>query len=1381
MSRDQVVMKLKNVPHAIAVLSLVLSTQIFGEGKSHQPIRILSDEARRLIVEFSVREWTVDVVPLNGGEFTSVDFEGASLIDEPGAPQIPYHVAVLGIPVGGGVSARVIETEQETLEGVKLLPHPQIKKVEDWPQKEYLPDAQIYSSSQPYPLELIKIDPPAFFREQQIAVVQVAGAQYYPDRNQIVKYNRIVLQIEFVGGERSGSSAPLPQAGSEETIYKKMLINYEQARAWRKSDVRVGSQKQSAIQAGETLYKFTVAEEGMYKIDGALLESKGVTLAGINPAQIRLFNNGGREVPQNINAIRPEGLIENAIIIVGVNDGRFDRSDYILFYGQGVQGWQYTAGTNKFSHYLNRYTSDNVYWLSLDGGQPDGKRIADVSSEQLGGGIRETYQGLAFVEEELNNPLRSGLNFFGKPFSISEVGQRQSFTLNLPNASAVDPAQLQVRLVSANEGIHRFAMAVNDNVLGSRQFSGSRPAFDQYLIMQVATFSLEQANILRTGSNSVTFNYSHSTNNGQAYLDWFELFYTAQLNAVDNQLAFTVFPDVGLQTYRISNLTSSTVELFDVSDFANIRRMVNFNLRNGQLTFADEQAPAQPKRYLVLDPSKYKSIQNLERTEYTDLRAPGLGGEFIIITHDDFYSEALRLESLRENGNPDNRMVTEVVRISDVYANFSGGLLDPTAIRDFLKYAYDNWSPKPLYVLLLGDGDYDYKNIISRADANWIPTFQTDELQISTQLAELESRTTDSWFTYLSGDDTVMDLAIGRINTQSLTEARNVIDKIIVYETQPERGGWHNTITFVGDDELVASGRPSSQDVVHIQQSETIAETDILGCFDIEKIYLSEFPKVLNASVGGVRKPAAQEALLHQINQGTLIVNYIGHGNSSVWAHETVFEQRDNDRVQNSNRLPLFIAATCDWALYDNPQRQSQAEELLLAERRGAIAILSSARLVFSSGNFSFNRFFYNGLFNPGGTTDRLGDAFVFARVRNRNTVNDEKFHLYGDPTLYLAVPKYQAVITSMSPDSILALSTIDIQGEIQRDGQVWSEFNGKALINTFDSKKFVQHVPEAGSTQRYFLSGNSIYRGTVAVQNGRFTARFIVPKDISYGGKLARISAYVWNDEADGSGCRENILVSSSSATLVDNQGPEIKLYFKGQENFASGDIVGENATLVVELADTVSGINIAGEIGHRLTLNIDPEEETCLSELNRFRGISGIDLTDLFQFKEGDHLRGTVEFPITFPEEVDIAGRTVSCRGTDGEIRHALVVKAWDNANNSSSAALEVLVVNEEGLVVREVMNYPNPFAQNTTFTFISNRDAEVTIKIYTVAGQLIQTLERQLARAGFNMIDWDGRDLAGDRPANGVYLYKLIARSLGNSEVSQKEVIGKLAILR
>ncbi|MFQ5823172.1 MAG: type IX secretion system sortase PorU [bacterium] len=1356
-------------------LFFISTVPIKGEESSANSIQILRSSERSLTISITPQKWLSETVEINGEEFTFLDFLGANFIETPGSPQIPYHVAIIGMPIGSHIRYRILESDFEVQGGLKLLPHPQIKKVENWPQKEYILNKDIYNSTETFPTEIVKIDEPAFFRDQQIVRIQVAGLQYFPDKNQILKYNRIVLLIEFVGGKLTVDQGPSIPTKSEELLYKSAVLNYEQATRWRKKRaITPQLDKSQSIFNNGTWYKFKIQEEGIYKIDGQFLESNGINLSQINPQKIRIYNNGGRELLQDINAPRPDQLIENAIIVEEGGDGRFDQDDYILFYGLGVDGWDYDSQSKSFAHYINHYGFDNIYWLTWDGEQ-DGRRMKTVISGPPNDHIIEKYQGKIFVEEELQNPLRSGLYWFGWQFASDEVSRNKTFNLELSNAVAADSVLLKFRLASITSGIHRFSISVNNISIGNHQFSGTGSDLNEFLVMRPSDFTLHAANVLSPANNTLEISYSPSSDIGQAVLDWFEIYYTAQLSAVDDELAFTVFTESGFQTYRIGNFTNSPVQLFDVTDFSDVKQIVEGNLSSGSLTFTDFQELDLPKRYLALNPSKYKSVQSIERINIRDLRSLGLGAEFIIITHEDFYSEALRLESLRENGNPDNRMETEVVRISEIYDNFSGGLLDPTAIRDFLKYTYDHWNPRPAYVLLFGDGDYDYKNIISGLDKNWIPTFQTTELR------ELANRTTDSWFTYVSGNDQIMDMAIGRINAQSLMDAKNVVDKIIAYETQPLRGSWHNTITMVGDDELVAGGRPSSADVVHITQTETIAENSIPDCFDVEKIYLTEFPKVFSASVSGVRKPAAQEALIRQINRGTLIVNYIGHGNSIQWAHEVVFHQTDNERVQNFEKLIFFMAATCDWALFDNPQNQSQAEELLLAENRGAIAILSSARLVFSNSNFRFNQFYYNNLFSLSGETTRIGDAFILTRIITGNITNDEKFHLYGDPTLRLAVPKHQAVITSMTPDSIVALNTIEINGEVRRDGQLWSDFNGKVLINTFDSKKFVQNIPDVGSVQTYFLPGNSIFRGATTVQNGQFSARFIVPKDISYGGKQARMSVYFWNNETDGAGCREDILVSSSTANLVDTEGPEIRIYFKGQEEFTTGDIIDENVTLVVDVADTVSGVNIAGEIGHRLNLIIDPNQETCLSELNRFLGLSNIELTDLFRFNEGDHLRGKVEFPLNFPKEVDVGGRVIPCVTPGGEDRHTLMVKAWDNANNSSKTSVEVLVVHEDELVLKEVMNYPNPFTDKTTFSFISNRDAEIQIKIYTISGQLIRTLEYPFARSGFNIVEWDGRDADGDIPANGVYLYKLIVKAQGESGNIQKEIIGRLAILR
>jgi len=1352
------------------------------------PVRVLNTDEAGLTLVIEPRKWQELKRVVNAGDvFTQFDFVDANYVIEPGSPQIPYSVAVVGIPVGATVRYQVLETETVPIDAVNLIPFPTFV---DGTRSKYEAKAAIDGENEPFPSEIVKIEEPGMFRDQHVVRILVAGLQYFPQQSRVIKYNRVVLRIEFSGGSRVTQSTPGPVSQTDDSLYKSALINYNQSMKWRRS----GPQRKSSASLDRlsgfrnvegTLYKFTVQEEGIYRIDGQLLQSHNINLNDINPATIRLFGNGGRELPRAPDAPRPGGLVENAIIVNDGGDGNFDPNDFILFYGRGVRGWSYDASEGDFSHYINHYTTENIYWLSFDGTEA-GKRMPRVSSGPPSGESVETYQGLQFIEEELFNPLNSGLNFFGREFTTDPANRTQTYNLDLPNALTSGTAELRARFVSINSGTHSFQISVNGTSVGIRQIPGLSLELGQYLRLHAPALQpIEMANLLRPGSNELQITYSNTLSAGQANLDWVELLYPARTSAINDELAFTVPTPSGPTTYRVSNFTNDAIRLFDVTNFDDVAEIAG-TVSNGTMTFTDQHETLQPKRYLALTPDRFKSVQSLERAEISDLRTEISGAEFIIITHEDFMNQAALLEGLRENLSPDNRLQTEVVTTREIYNNFSGGLMDPTAIRDFLKYAYENWSPRPGYVLLLGDGDYDYKNIVSRADMNWVPTYQSDELASGNTLRALGTRTSDSWFTYVSGNDDVMDLAIGRINAQSGEDAANAVNKIIAYETSPNYDVWRNTITIVGDDELNSGGQPDSRDVVHILQAEDLAENYVPESFNVRKIYLSEYPAVISASVGGKTKPAARNALIEQMNKGTLIVNYIGHGNSNQWTHELVFQRSDNAQVQNEGKLVFYVAATCDWALYDNPQRQSQAEELLLFENRGAIAILSSARLVFSNQNANFNRNYYRRLLPAEGigATARIGDAFVLTRLNSVSTItNDEKFHIYGDPTLRLAVPRHEAVITSMVPDSIVALSTVDVAGEIRLDGQLWSDFNGTALVNTFDSKQFVEHVPETGSTQRYFLPGNSIFRGTVPVQDGRFSAKFIVPKDISYGGRLARISTYFWNEEEsiDGAGAVDSIRVSRSSSTLSDANGPEIKLSFQGYENFTTGEIVGENVVLVAELADTVSGINIAGEIGHRITLSIDPEQETCLSRQNEFLGISSIDLTDQFRFNEGDHLRGRIEYPLHFPREVDVGGETVPCAGFGGEDRHTLVLKAWDNANNSSTASLEVLVAHEEGLVLEKVMNYPNPFRDETTFTFITNQEAEAEIKIYTISGQLIRTIEEPFAVRGFNMIEWNGRDADGDIPANGVYFYKLIVRSRGFDGIEQREKIGKLAIVR
>jgi hypothetical protein len=291
-----------------------------------------------------------------------------------------------------------------------------------------------------------------------------------------------------------------------------------------------------------------------------------------------------------------------------------------------------------------------------------------------------------------------------------------------------------------------------------------------------------------------------------------------------------------------------------------------------------------------------------------------------------------------------------------------------------------------------------------------------------------------------------------------------------------------------------------------------------------------------------------------------------------------------------------------------------------------------------------------------------------------------------------------------------------------------------------------------------YDLQGNVMFRGSVQVQNGEFSGSFIVPRDIGYGGERAKIGAYVVSSDSsvDGSGALDSLVMAGTDTTVIDSTGPEISIAFLENQNFTDGDTVQPDPTLLVYISDS-SGINLTGELGHGVTLVTDEDWENIQ------------DLTVNFQYDINSYSQGSLT------QKIDLK---------EGE--HFLKIKAWDNANNSSLASFQVKVLSEDrDLYITQAMNYPNPFSGSTEFTYELSVPAEkVEIMIFTLSGRLIRTLNGS-GSAGFNSgTVWDGRDQDGDRIANGVYIYKIMAETRYNSggkEITKNaEAVGKAVVM-
>ena len=791
-----------------------------------------------------------------------------------------------------------------------------------------------------------------------------------------------------------------------------------------------------------------------------------------------------------------------------------------------------------------------------------------------------------------------------------------------------------------------------------------------------------------------------------------------------------------------------------MTDFSNVKIITDHVLLSGgDCRFRSSERRDSVTKYIAVGNDNFLTPFNPVAVKNSNLRGISDGVKFIIIAHQEFMEQADRLKNYRENESA-IPVSTIVVDVETIYNEFSGGILDVSAIRDFLNYAFDNWQTKPEYFLLFGKGTYDYKDIEGFGD-NFVPTWQTEEsLQL---IFGKDSYTSDDFFGRLDGNDLMPDLAFGRITVRNKTEAENYISKIIYYENNSNKGNWRNLITLIADDGFTSTGYEGSE---HTAPSETLAKSIIPPSFDLKKIYVADYPAVITGS--GRRKPTCNEDILKAMNSGTLLVNYIGHGNPELWAHEFVFERSVAiPQLVNDNYF-FLCAATCDFGYYDIPNFQSGAEELTYLPDAGSVATFNSARLVFSGQNHSLNFTLMEYLLDLPREELNLPVTLGYSVFRTKlewNNINSQKFHLIGDPTMRLLIPQYFGSIDSLNGqalDSLFqlkALSKTRIAGTILKtDSSKWSDYNGEGILTVYDSERI--KLLEEIDDYPMVIPGGVIFKGRVSVNNGEFNAEFVVPKDIIYENKNGKILFYFLNGFSDGLAFSNKIVVGGTDTTTVnDGEGPEIEIFFD-DASYYNAYLVGPNPDLIIKLTDE-TGLNVTGTgVGHTLEGILNEDEGNPIDFTEFFTG-------DL----DAGGKSGEVNYKFTKLNEGD----------------YLLDVKAWDVFNNFSRESANFTVVTNDNLVIRDVYNYPNPFSSNTTFTFQQNlnRPIDVKIKVYTIAGRMIKEVEQKNVNQKFVKINWDGRDEDGDWLANGTYLYKLIIKT-SDGEFSES-IIGKMAVIK
>ena len=1104
-----------------------------------------------------------------------------------------------------------------------------------------------------------------------------------------------------------------------------------------------------------TWHRLSVAQEGVYKLDYATLQAMGVDMNTLNPNQIRLFGNPAGALPEKNSKARPDDLTEMAIYVSGADDGTFDADDYVLFYGQEPTRWTLTGTTDlKYVRERNYYSDSTYYFLCVDSGE-DGLRVAQKTSLPVEGvtTVIGEFPDRQWHEEEQFSPYSMGLNWYGEYATMQAPELRLDFVF--PNLLPDMPARIKAEVFGRSTGSAMcFKMNVNNNIVVSNG-NISEPQDNYYGLPS----SVERQIVLEGDTARFSTSIISGSQSAKLFLDYVEIYAWRQLKRVGVFFPFSLIPsqfgEDGSAIW-IQNVGNAHW-LWDVT-----RPLVPV-LQEGRLSasnfvFAiDENVE---RRYVMFDPAMARPIDGWTTIKNQDLHAI-TDADMLIITAPQFLSQAQELADFHDE---QDGLLSVVVDVTQIYNEFGTGTPDPTGIRDFIRMVYRRSAGNLKYVTLFGRASFDFRDILGYG-LNLVPCYET-----MAQPYRATSFCTDDYFGLMDAGEGEnsggrVDLGVGRLPVATPEEADAIVQKIKHYaDKKATHGEWMTNHLFVSDDE--------TKSFITYNEEYNCAMDTMSPAMNINKVYCGLYPKV--GTTSGYRFPQVNADIVDNIEKGLLTFIYTGHGGVVALADEYIFGTSEIAILQNSDKMPFVFTATCEFSKYDNPLLLSAGEQFFLQPGGGAIAMLTTCRPTFGINNVKIGRALTQVLYNrdADGKPLRIGDISRLAKANPVNfsntapsAVSTNISHvLFGDPALRLAMPegvvktlRVNGKVANSDEVQLHAMSMVTVEGEIRTAlGQFDSQFNGELWVRFFDQKLRVNVPYDDGSVPVSYYK-DVLYRGKATVRNGRFTVAFQVPRDISPDYGEPRFSYYAYDSirNVDAMGYFDGLTIGGTDPAMVpDDEGPRIT-FFWNSPDFENGTVVDPSGVLYADLYDAQGIYHYDFSLGRNIMLNSD------LSSCNN------LVLNDRYEPAIDDFRRGRVTLPVN-----DMPAGT-----------YKFTIKVWDMQDNPSEASLWLSVGKSPDAFLAQVGSFPNPFVDETWFSFAHYGDDgkfDVSIELFDLLGRRVASIEKNVATENnlSEPIRWDGHNSQGAPLPTGLYFYRFtITDETGFSRtVSQKVMINR-----
>ncbi len=938
-------------------------------------LRVLASDADSVTLELITPEYRVAQSEDDSGPCTQLVVDGYSSTGASGAPELPVKGAMAGIPAQGEVTLTVVEVETITApETYAICPvgRPIVEmSPSDEPLRyqgeERVRDAALYATAGFTPTEPAVLLSTGFIRSQRVAQLQFRPFQYDPVTGELRFARRIRVQLTFdTAMSRSALTASAASAsttgpvdeGAFEDVLRTSLVNYEDARGWRAAPQRLPSTRIAQWPVSDKAYKILVDADGIYQLTYTDLITVGVPVDSLDPRTLQLHNLGSQV----------------AIYVEGEADGVFNTGDYVLFYGQKM---------------TTKYTDVNVYWLTW--GEANGLRMATSDGTPGGAAVPESYRTTQRIEENKSYQSLhpSGPDndrwYWAFVIAVKPTVFTATFTLDNPALLSTDVTVNGLLRGYAALPEHHTQVYLNGTLIDDAKWPSQATHYFTSTVPQ---------SCLVNGTNTITVStpLDGGITHDFFFVNYFDITYDKQYSAVNDTFFFDG-DEPGSWEYHVDAFTAASIDVFDVSQPTTPVLILGADAvpigSTYQLVF--RQTIPTEQHYIALTSDRRRNPKAVMLDTPSDLLTTTNGADYIMISHPAFIKAIQPLADYHTAQG----LRTKIVDVTDIYDTFSYGIFDPEAILNFLRYAYASWTrPAPKYVLLVGDGNYDFKNYLGRGETVYIPPYLAD---IDPWLGETAA---DNRYVAVSGNDILPDMHLGRFPVKTTTETTAMVNKALDYMQNPPAVEWNRDLLFLTDNSDAAGD--------FYAYSDAIADYFVPTLYNVEKVYYLRTHTDLNST---------RAAIINAINEGRLMVNYVGHGSVLFWASERLLHVNDIAAMNNTGRLAFFVPMTCMEGYFIHPSGSTNmsaiAEMLVRAPDKAAIASWSPTGLGLVSGHDVMNKALYQAIFYD--HIIELGPATTLGKLAIAGQGHDElidTYILFGDPALELAVLKADLSIT---------------------------------------------------------------------------------------------------------------------------------------------------------------------------------------------------------------------------------------------------------------------------------------------------------------------------------------------------------------------------------